>query len=224
MKNLSKRQHHWRSHHAGDENLVHQLDPSRKCTAAMDQWSSGAADGFSTVLDVQGFNYLNHGGEDSFHSSNPTMPCYRHRGTPARFSRAAFMPMTPRRMFPLTMSTLQAAIVRTAEAWWQFYTARPWDPAVPATGPVSIIAANRRRYGWPCINSHFGVMDTCGFPKDIYYYYQANWTVKTVLHIFPHWNWAGEQGQTINVWASAIATRWNCSLTASARARNRSTS
>ena len=43
-------------------------------------------------------------------------------------------------------------------------------------------------------------MDTCGFPKDNFYYYQANWTLKPVLHLFPHWNWA-TPGQPINVWA-----------------------
>ena len=42
-------------------------------------------------------------------------------------------------------------------------------------------------------------MDTCGFPKDLFYYYQANWTLKPVLHVFPHWNWT--TGTTINVWA-----------------------
>jgi fibronectin type 3 domain-containing protein len=42
-------------------------------------------------------------------------------------------------------------------------------------------------------------MDTCGFPKDLFYYYQANWTLKPVLHVFPHWNWT--TGQLINVWA-----------------------
>ncbi len=43
-------------------------------------------------------------------------------------------------------------------------------------------------------------MDTCGFPKDNFYYYQANWTYKPVLHLFPHWNWQ-TPGQPINVWA-----------------------
>jgi beta-galactosidase len=43
-------------------------------------------------------------------------------------------------------------------------------------------------------------MDTCGFPKDTYFYYQAWWTSKTVLHLFPHWNWPGREGQPIAVW------------------------
>ena len=43
-------------------------------------------------------------------------------------------------------------------------------------------------------------MDLCGFPKDIYYYYQSWWGNKPVLHLFPHWNWAGKEGQEIDVW------------------------
>ena len=55
-------------------------------------------------------------------------------------------------------------------------------------------------YSWPCINSHYGIMDTCCFPKDSYYYYKAWWSDETVLHIFPHWNWAGREGEEIDVW------------------------
>jgi len=43
-------------------------------------------------------------------------------------------------------------------------------------------------------------MDICGFPKDVYYYYQSWWSDRRVLHIFPHWNWPGREGQDISVW------------------------
>lgn len=55
-------------------------------------------------------------------------------------------------------------------------------------------------YGWPARSSYFGVVDLAGFPKDVYYLYQSEWrSDKTVLHLFPHWNW--EEGQTIDMWA-----------------------
>jgi beta-galactosidase len=60
-----------------------------------------------------------------------------------------------------------------------------------------------RPFEWPCINSHYGIMDICGFPKDSYYYYQSWWTDKPVLHLFPHWNWAGREGQEIPVWVQS---------------------
>ena len=55
-------------------------------------------------------------------------------------------------------------------------------------------------YGWPARSSYFGIVDLAGFPKDIYYMYQSEWnTDKTVLHLFPHWNWI--PGQEIDLWA-----------------------
>ncbi len=54
-------------------------------------------------------------------------------------------------------------------------------------------------YPWPARSSYLGIIDLAGFPKDAYYLYQSEWTDKTMLHIFPHWNW--EKGQDIDVWA-----------------------
>jgi beta-galactosidase len=54
-------------------------------------------------------------------------------------------------------------------------------------------------YPWPARSSYFGIVDMAGFPKDCYYLYQSLWTNKTVLHVFPHWNW--QPGQTIDLWA-----------------------
>ncbi len=53
-------------------------------------------------------------------------------------------------------------------------------------------------YGFPARSSYFGIIDLAGFPKDIYYMYQSEWTNKPVLHLFPHWNWL--PGQTIDMW------------------------
>ncbi len=54
-------------------------------------------------------------------------------------------------------------------------------------------------YGWPSRSSYFGIIDLAGFPKDVYYMYQSEWTAKPVLHLFPHWNW--KKGDTVDVWA-----------------------
>lgn len=53
-------------------------------------------------------------------------------------------------------------------------------------------------YGFPARSSYFGIIDLAGFPKDVYYMYQSEWTDKDVLHLFPHWNWI--PGQTIDMW------------------------
>ena len=175
------------------QNLAHSLDSTRLCTAAM---SGGWGSGFSLVLDVTGFNY-SLGSVDSYHSSHSTSNII---GTETSSQ------ITDRGMY--TNDTVNGYLWgydlnpvgwgETAEAWWQFYAARPWS-----SGGFCWTGFDYRGeptpYGWPCINSHFGVIDMCGFPKDIFYYYQANWTLKPVLHLFPHWNWS-TPGQPINVW------------------------
>jgi len=54
-------------------------------------------------------------------------------------------------------------------------------------------------YSWPSRSSYFGIVDLAGFPKDVYYMYQSEWTDKPVLHIFPYWNW--KPGQLVDIWA-----------------------
>lgn len=54
-------------------------------------------------------------------------------------------------------------------------------------------------YPWPARSSYFGIVDLAGFPKDVYYMYQSEWTSKPVLHLLPHWNW--KTGDTVDVWA-----------------------
>jgi beta-galactosidase len=52
---------------------------------------------------------------------------------------------------------------------------------------------------WPSRSSYFGFVDLAGFPKDRYYLYQSVWTSKPMVHVLPHWNWAGKEGQNIPV-------------------------
>lgn len=55
-------------------------------------------------------------------------------------------------------------------------------------------------FGWPARSSYFGIVDLAGFPKDVYYMYQSQWRPdKTVLHLFPHWNW--QPDQEVDMWA-----------------------
>ena len=52
---------------------------------------------------------------------------------------------------------------------------------------------------WPSVTSQHGSMDLCGFPKDAYYYWQSVWLEKPMVHVLPHWNWPGIEGQKIVV-------------------------
>jgi beta-galactosidase len=52
---------------------------------------------------------------------------------------------------------------------------------------------------WPARSSYFGIMDLAGFPKDRYFLYQSVWTKRPMVHLLPHWNWAGHEGQAVPV-------------------------
>jgi len=52
---------------------------------------------------------------------------------------------------------------------------------------------------WPARSSYFGLVDLAGFPKDRYYFYQAEWSKPPMVHVLPHWNWAGYEGKPIPV-------------------------
>ena len=174
--------------------MVRQLDPTRLCTAAMSSWSTGAPDGISLGIDVQGFNYLHNGDMDRFHSSNPNMPAIGAEESSAFHTRGIYENTAN---YSTAYDTNKAGYGATAEEWWQYYSARPW-----ASGAFVWTGFDYRGplpFGWPKVLSESGILDNCGFPKDVFYYYQSWWSDKVVLHLMPHWNWPGKEGQDIDV-------------------------
>ncbi len=190
------------------QNLVHSLDSTRRCTCAING-SWGGTSGFTSVIDVQGFNYnINVGGDtmDSYHPSYLTN-CIIGTETASTVTTRGIYTNDTSAGYCAAYDIQNSGVSwgAPAEYWWPFYNSRPWS-----SGGFCWTGFDYRGeetpYGWPCINSHFGVMDTCGFAKDNFYYYQANWTLKPVLHLLPHWNWS-TPGQPISVWAYG-----NCDL------------
>lgn len=174
--------------------LVRRLDPTRPVTVAMDNsWGTGAA----TAVDIQGFNYRAPQ-TDAFHQAHPTVPVW---GTEmgSTVSTRGIYANDPERGYVSAYDVNAPWWASTAEAWWTHFAARRWlSGAFIWTG--FDYRGEPTPYAWPCISSHFGVLDTCGFPKDNFYYYQSWWGDRPVLHLFPHWNWAGQEGKEIEVW------------------------
>ena len=171
-----------------------ELDPSRLVTIAMNNsWGKGA----SAVLDVQGCNY-NDGKIDDFHKQFPTQPMVGTE-TASTVSTRGIYENDPVRGYVSAYDLNFPPWAAKAETWWKIYEARPF-----IAGGFAWTGFDYRGeptpYNWPNVSSHFGIMDICGFPKDNYFYYQAWWTDKPVLHLFPHWNWPGKEGQEIEVW------------------------
>jgi beta-galactosidase len=181
--------------------LVRRLDPSRPVTAGMDQ-QFGL--GISTVIDIQGFNYR-HEKIDAWRATHPAMPVIGSETGSTVSTRGIYVTDKERGYVP-AYDVGAMPWSSTAEAWWSFYDARRWL----AGGFVWTGFDYRGEptpYSWPCINSHFGLLDTCGFAKDNAFYYKAWWGDAPVLHLFPHWNWAGREGEDVEVWCHSNLDR-----------------
>jgi len=175
--------------------LAKSLDATRPFTAAM---NNGWGKGVSNVIDIQGFNYFHHGEVDKFHASFPAIPCIGTEEASA-FSTRGVYENDKARAWLSAYDINKPSYGSTAEEWWTYYAMRPFI----AGGFVWTGFDYRGEpapYNWPSINSQFGFIDSCGFPKDTFYYYKAWWTIEPMVHVFPHWNWAGKEGQEISVW------------------------
>ena len=176
--------------------LVHSLDPTRPVTYAGN--NGNEYEGVNGIVDVRGWNYLVLGDIDKYHADHPKQPMFGSEEASTLSTRGEYK-TDPATGYMSSYDTEKPGWGTTAEQWWTYYAARPYlAGAFVWTG--FDYRGEPTPYEWPCISSHFGVMDTCGFPKDNFYYYQAWWSGKDVLHILPHWNWAGKEGQPISVW------------------------
>ena len=149
------------------------------------------------VGDVAGYNYMDPGAEE-FHKKNPNKPVMGTETVSAVGTRGIYI--TDRsKGFVSSYDPYTTTGRASAEGWWRFCNARPW-----LSGGFVWTGFDYRGepspYQWPNISSQYGIIDTCGFPKDSFYYYQSWWTTKPVLHLFPHWNWSGMEGKDIAVW------------------------
>ncbi len=176
------------------QEFFHHLDPTRPCTYAANNGNEFS--GINSVIDVRGWNY-SYRQADEYHKQHPVQPeigteqasTLATRGIYANETNAGYMS---------AYDDNAPDWGATAESWWSAFVTRPW-----LSGGFVWTGFDYRGeptpYSWPCISSHFGVLDTCGFPKDDFFYYQAWWGNRPVVHLLPHWNWPGKEGQEIDV-------------------------
>ncbi|MCJ8210023.1 DUF4982 domain-containing protein [Mucilaginibacter sp. RS28] len=196
-------------------NIVKRADPTRPVTSALSEanpdknfiYKSGA-------LDVIGLNYHQEVYAD-FQKNYPgkafigseTMSALETRGyydQPADTTR--HWPQSAKK--PLTEGNAELAVSAydnvaaywgsTHEETWKIIKKYPFLSGLFIWTGFDYIG-EPTPYPWPARSSYFGIVDLAGFPKDVYYMYQSEWTDKPVLHLLPHWNW--KQGQAIDVWA-----------------------
>ena len=187
--------------------VFHREDPTRPVTAAMDniftdQGEAPAA--FTDELDVVGYNYVDRWGarrETYAEDDHRKYPQRKFIGTedvaifgmrgrydlPSTAPAAGTAPMPPR---------YTTAMIRAEQLWRFVRTHDYYTGEFPWTG-IDYLGESR----WPGKGSFTGALDTCGFPKDGYYFYQSQWTLPPMLHLLPHWTWPGREGQVIPVLA-----------------------
>jgi beta-galactosidase len=149
------------------------------------------------ACDVQGYNYADPAA-DAFHKANPKIPVMGTEQVSAVATRGIYI-MDPEHGYVGSYDPYTTTGRASCEGWWSFCNARPW-----LAGGFIWTGFDYRGepspYQWPNIGSQYGIIDMCGFPKDSFFYFQAWWGSKPVLHLFPHWNWPGLEGKEIAVW------------------------
>ena len=177
-----------------------QLDPTRTSTYAADL--ANVYTGVNEVIPVRGFNYRQFAVAD-YHTDHPQQPVIGTEMGSTVTTRGIYEKDSVRAYLP-DQDITAPWWASKAEQWWPLAAENDfWLGGFIWTG--FDYRGEPTPYRWPNISSHFGVMDVCGFPKNIYYYYQSWWKDEDVLHISPHWNWKGKEGKNIDVWVNSNA-------------------
>jgi beta-galactosidase len=191
--------------------IVHSLDLTRPITTANDRPDTSNKIIKSGAIDLIGYNYHQFD-YAAFHDRYPGKKFIATETTSGLETRGYYdMPSDSIRIWPTNLGFVGNPD-HTVSAYDNVRP--PWGSTHEATWKVMKkynflsgfyiwtgfdYLGEPTPYSWPSRSSYFGIVDLAGFPKDIYYMYQSEWTNKTVLHIFPHWNW--QPGKVVDVWA-----------------------
>ena len=182
---------------------------AKDSTRAIGQANASAAPGaqVAAMEDVVGLNYAPYS-YDSTHSSNPSWKLFASESSSAVRSRGVYK--TPVTSNILTSSDNQCSSYDNSVVSWGTSAEGSWS----SVNTRAFIAGEfiwtgfdyigePTPYSWPSKSSYFGAIDSAGFPKDIFYFYQSKWGAAgpTMVHIVPmDWtSWTA--GQSVTVWA-----------------------
>ena len=201
-------------------NLVKSLDPTRPVTAGCNEvnpWNNLFKSG---ALDIYGFNY-HHRHFASFPQNYPGKSFLVSESTSGLMTRG-FYQMPSDSMFiwpdsypptgkPFGNDETQCSSYDNCHVPWGSTHEESWRIVKKYDHIAGTYIwtgfdylGEPTPYWWPARSSYFGIIDLAGFPKDIYYMYQSEWSSKDVLHVFPHWT-GWEPGQLVDVWAYSSA-------------------
>lgn len=178
--------------------LVKRFDSTRPVTAAQSNSMLNPVNA-SQAADVTGFNYQQ-ADYDKYHAANPRKPMLSSEDTSAVMTRGEYVTDRQKAILNSYDTEFQPWGATHREAW-KLIAERPFV----AGGFVWTgfdYHGEPQPLEWPATASSFGCLDLCGFPKTGYYIRQAYWIEdRPILHLVPHWNWPGKQGELIKVMA-----------------------
>jgi beta-galactosidase len=187
--------------------IFHREDPTRLVTAGCDQIAAepkAVSQEFLGLLDVVGYNYVDRWRDrrEKYYSiDRAAYPQRRVIGTESSGMggvRGEYSALIPGAAPPTTGRAFAAQRgVRglDTEELWRFVSTHDYVAGDFMWTGIDYLG----EAFWPTKSGSAGVIDTCGFPKDGYYFYQSQWIAKPVLHLFPHWTWKGHEGQFLPV-------------------------
>ena len=173
------------------------IDPTRPSTIA----NAGGRE-MIKGLDVVGFNYILQNDVDNRKKENPMWKIVGTEETTGCGTRGVYFDSAdaPGHMRSMNLSADNDGTENRIERGWRFYAERPW-----AAGCFFWTGFDYRGepnpLSYPAHDSEFGILDYCGFWKDEAWYLKSWWTDDPTLHIFPHWNLQGHEGEEIELWA-----------------------
>nr|WP_315241604.1 beta-galactosidase GalA [uncultured Flavobacterium sp.] len=171
------------------------IDPTRPVTVAI---SSGFRSGISSVVEIMGYNYLGNGDIDAHRNQFKEQPGMGTEEGSTFATRGIYFDDEAKH-YKSAYDKKPRPTFYSIEEGWKFYAERPYLAGMFIWTGFDY-RGEPTPYGWPSVTSYFGMMDVCGFPKDNVFYLKSWWGKEPVLHIMPHWNWSGKEGQEIDVW------------------------
>ena len=186
--------------------ICHHEDSTRPTTAGFDRPNGALKNGLTDVVDIVGFNYKPHLYK-KVHQEHPNYILFGSETASTISSRGVYK-------FPAK---------ENKSPWYDDYQTSSYDLEYPGwastpdaefekqdecdfimgefvwTGFDYLGEPTPYNEGTPARSSYFGIVDLAGLKKDRFYLYQSRWSSKPVLHLSPHWNWEGKEGDTIPV-------------------------
>jgi beta-galactosidase len=179
---------------------VKELDTTRPVTAAQSNSVLNPVNA-SQAADVAGFNYV-YRDFDRYHQLYPTKPIFSSEDTSTVMTRDEYVTNRKESVLDSYDDQVLPWGLSHRDAWKQV-AERPF-----VAGTIVWTGFDYRGepqpLSWPAAGSSFGIMDLCGFPKAAYYIHQAQWIQdRPIVHLVPHWNWAGSQAIKVMVTSNA---------------------